>query len=648
MMVIKMVIAALAGLVACNVQAQNGAVQHDKWKGFDRTNFSVDGHNAYYVQPSAPLTGRPWVWRASFPNWHTDIDSILLSKGFYIGYVSVDNEYGSPRAMQVWDDAWTYFTDSAGLARSVALEAVSRGALYAFAWAKRNPDKVSCIYSETPVCDFKSWPGGKGKGLGDSACWRQLKEVYHFSEAEAMAYADNPVDHLEGLAAFKVPLINVISLKDQVAPPAENALLLGDRYLALGGPVMEYPVTEGPQELYGHHFPIARPEYFAQWIACNDWPAKTRLAYTGYLSLRGGLNNFYNACLVRRKATVAFLGGSITHNPGWRDKTCAWLRERYPATEFRFIAAGIPSLGSLPHVFRLQQDVLDSGAIDLLFVEAAVNDRVNGTDSITQVRALEGIVRHARAANPAMDIVMMAFADPGKTSDYDRGIMPTEIANQEMIATHYSLPSINLGKEVRDKIRAGEFDWKNDFKDIHPSPFGQELYFENIKSLMTKGEKEFKGEVGAYRLPAAVDGASFVHGAYVTVAAAKFDSGWKLDEHWTPRDSAHTREGFVNVAVLESDKPGATLTLVFSGTAAGMAVVSGPDAGIVEYSIDHGAWQKIDLYTQWSSWLHLPWYVLFGSGLKNKQHILQVRVSDAAAAASKGHACRIVHFLVNK
>jgi sialidase-1 len=374
------------------------------------------------------------------------------------------------------------------------------------------------------------------------------------------------------------------------------------------------------------------------------------------MSPRGGLDNFYNACLNRHRATVAFLGGSITHNPGWRDKTCAWLRERYPATEFRFIAAGIPSLGSLPHAFRLQQDLLDSGAIDLLFVEAAVNDRVNGTDSITQVRSLEGIVRHARAVNPDMDIVMMAFADPAKTGDYDKGLVPAEIANQEMISAHYVLPSINLGKEVRDKIRGGEFDWKNDFKDIHPSPFGQELYFANIKELLLKGEDAFRHKSrgaetasgGAHPLPRAIDRSSFTNGGYLDVHKAKFDAGWYIDEHWTPRDSARTREGFVNVPVLESGKPGASLTLAFSGTAAGMAVLAGPDAGIVEYSIDHGAWRKIDLYTQWSSWLHLPWYVLFGSGLDNKRHTLQLRISDAAAAGSKGHACRIVHFLVNK
>ena len=39
---------------------------------------------------------------------------------------------------------------------------------------------------------------------------------------------------------------------------------------------------------------------------------------------------------------MAFLGGSITYNPGWRDMTCAYLTERFPETTFDFVAAGIP------------------------------------------------------------------------------------------------------------------------------------------------------------------------------------------------------------------------------------------------------------------------------------------------------------------
>ena|ERR1700754_1533976 len=135
--------------------------KNDLWKGFEKVKLNIDGHEAYYVKPAHPLPGNPWVWRASFPDWHTEIDSILLTKGFYVAFINVDNQYGSPQSLQAWDKFYTYLTVKRAFAYKVALEAVSRGGLYAYGWAKRNPDKVSCIYGETPVCDFKSWPGGR-------------------------------------------------------------------------------------------------------------------------------------------------------------------------------------------------------------------------------------------------------------------------------------------------------------------------------------------------------------------------------------------------------------------------------------------------------------------------------------------------------
>jgi sialidase-1 len=86
-----------------------------------------------------------------------------------------------------------------------------------------------------------------------------------------------------------------------------------------------------------------------------------RLPNNNYFAVRGGLNNFYKIVSVKKEATVAFAGGSITFNHGWREKVCDYLTREFPATRFRFIAAGIPSLGSLPHSFRLQRDILDSG-----------------------------------------------------------------------------------------------------------------------------------------------------------------------------------------------------------------------------------------------------------------------------------------------
>lgn len=73
-----------------------------------------------------------------------------------------------------------------------------------------------------------------------------------------------------------------------------------------------------------------------------------------------------------------------------------YLQERFSDTEFDFINAGIPSTGSTPGAFRLANDVLSKGTVDLLFEEAAVNDYHNGRSVTEQIRGMEGIVRYAR------------------------------------------------------------------------------------------------------------------------------------------------------------------------------------------------------------------------------------------------------------
>jgi len=371
-----------------------------------------------------------------------------------------------------------------------------------------------------------------------------------------------------------------------------------------------------------------------------------KLSNNRYFAIRGGLNNFYDAISIRKEATVAFVGGSITFNPGWREKVCDYLTKKFPAIHFRFIAAGIPSLGSLPHSFRLQRDVLDSGKIDLLFFEAAVNDRANGTDSLAQVRALEGIIRHAFKKNSRTDILLMSFADPDKNNEYAKNFTPVEVTNHERIAAYYNLPSINLAKEISDRLEHKEFSWEKDFLDLHPSPFGHQLYFETIKVLLDTCFKQ-TGSSKKHRLPVALDKYNFDKGRYVSTSKAHYDQGWTLDKDWVPSDDLPTRNGFVHQPMLISTTPGSVLHFKFKGNAAGIAIVSGADAGIISYSIDGSAFEKHNLFTNWSSSLHLPWYILLGSGLKSGSHELEIKIDADKDPRSKGNACRIVYFLVN-
>ncbi|MDO8951429.1 MAG: GDSL-type esterase/lipase family protein [Draconibacterium sp.] len=345
---------------------------------------------------------------------------------------------------------------------------------------------------------------------------------------------------------------------------------------------------------------------------------------------------------------IAFLGGSITYGPGWRDSVCNFIQKEFPETKFDFINAGVPSMGSTPGAFRFENDVLKNGKVDLLFLEAAVNDDTNQMAPTEISRAMEGIVRHAKIANPTCDIVIMHFVDPGKMESYRNGKIPEVIRLHEKVAEYYHISTINLAKEVTGRIDAGEFDWENDFKDLHPSPFGQNIYTQSIKQFLKSALKsDVPEKPAAGVIPEALDKYSYSKGILVEPNPTKPIKGWKMVANWKPEDGKNTRFNYVNVPMLVGEYPGKIIKFQFKGNAVGIAVAAGPDAGIIEYSIDESDWKKMDLFTQWSKNLYLPWFYTLGSGLKSGKHTLQIRLTDEKNPESAGNKCVLRYFYFN-
>ncbi len=238
----------------------------DTWRGYPRVHFKVAGQPAYVVKPKAEANGRPWVWRARFPDYHAEMDVALLGKGFHIAYVNVAGLFGSPKAMARGDALYKFLTEKHGFAKKPALEGVSRGGLFVYNWAARHPDKIACIYADTPVLDFKSWPGGKGNGRGHGPSWRQCIKAYGLTEDEAINYKYNPIDNLKPIADARVPLMHVVSENDVIVPPKENTHILVERYRKLGGKIEIITVQEGTAKSGGHHFTHPQPKRVVDFI----------------------------------------------------------------------------------------------------------------------------------------------------------------------------------------------------------------------------------------------------------------------------------------------------------------------------------------------------------------------------------------------
>lgn len=205
--------------------------------GFNRIDFEVDGRKCILVEPNEANAERLWVWRARFFGHEPQADIALLERGFHVAYCDVGGLFGSPKAVAHWDAFYAEMTGKYRLWHKVALEGMSRGGLIIYNWAAQNPDKVSCIYGDAPVCDFKSWPGGKGTGKGSPGAWKQCLDAYGLTEEEALEYRGNPIDRLEPLAKAGIPLLHVVGDADDVVPVAENTAILEQRYLELGGSI---------------------------------------------------------------------------------------------------------------------------------------------------------------------------------------------------------------------------------------------------------------------------------------------------------------------------------------------------------------------------------------------------------------------------
>lgn len=208
------------------------------WNGFERQDFSVAGRTLSVIVPRQPLPGRLWAWKGEFLDAFPKAEIALLERGVFIVYLSVPDLLGCPSAVALWNRAYETLTGEYGFAARPALIALSRAGLYCYNWAIANPNHVGCIYADAAVCDFKSWPGGRGKGKGSERDWRLVLEHYGFSsDAEALAYRGNPVDNLEPLARAGVPLLHVYGEADDVVPWEENTGLVAERYRALGGSI---------------------------------------------------------------------------------------------------------------------------------------------------------------------------------------------------------------------------------------------------------------------------------------------------------------------------------------------------------------------------------------------------------------------------
>lgn len=347
---------------------------------------------------------------------------------------------------------------------------------------------------------------------------------------------------------------------------------------------------------------------------------------------------------------VAFMGGSITEMNGYRPLLMAYLEKKFPTTKFKFTDAGISSTCSTAGAFRLQNDVLSRGQVDLFFIEFAVNDDQDAMHSLeSSLRGMEGIIRRTLSHSPHADIVITYFVNEGMLEKLQRGETPVSIAAHEKVAKHYGITSVHLAQEVADRIDEWTLTWKQ-YGGVHPASHGNAIPASMISQTLDRVWDEplkLPATPAAIRIPKALDRFSYVNGQYLSDAQIEFNEGWKktVPDWKDVRGSVRARHQMLPLYV--SETPDAELVLSFRGNAFGVECVAGPDAGTLLYSVDEGDWQEYNLAHRFSNRLHYPRTVVLAGELEDKQHSVRLKLANRESNYERPPAARILNFVVN-
>lgn len=378
-------------------------------------------------------------------------------------------------------------------------------------------------------------------------------------------------------------------------------------------------------------------------IVAAGWAASDDLVPAQECRPRGGWPHFFALTSTpRAEVRVAYLGGSITAQAGWRVKSLAHLRATYPDVRFNEINAAIGGTGSDLGVFRLQQDVLVHRP-DLVFVEFAVND--GGASPQQIVRCMEGIVRQIRRQLPACDIGFVYTLTETLAPAMLEGKFQRSASAMEQVADHYGLPSVHLAMEVAQLAAKGRLVWKGPLPKtaeerkalgdavvfapdgVHPHPeTGHVLYTEAlVRSL--EPIRQASQAPRDHTLPAPLDPLNYERARMIPIGAARLSAGFVKPD---PAVDPFAKTWVSRLTDLRrATTPGETLTFRFKGTRCAIFDVIGPDSGQVRVTLDERPPETKSRFDSFCTYHRLNTF-LVGTDLSDTVHTVTIELLPEA------------------
>ena len=368
---------------------------------------------------------------------------------------------------------------------------------------------------------------------------------------------------------------------------------------------------------------------------------------------REGLPNFYAKLESKaEEVRIAYLGGSITAQEGYRVYSRDFFQKEYPDTRIVGINAAIGGTGSDLGVLRCGHDVISQHP-DLVFVEFAVNDRITSVIEIR--RNMEGIVRQIWAADPTTDILFVYTFRIGDDSlgQLCQGKMMMSSSVMEEIADHYGIPSIDMGISVAEMYNQGKIvmqaskegmsrvsgDELNEvsmpvdgegripFSRDGTHPYvdtGHRLYMNAIERSLPAIKAAGKAQAHTLPEPMMADCRTDISTVQLDDKMLKLSGEYAQNE---PSDAV-TGKFSSFCESFHTFKPGSSISFSFKGKGAYIYDVMGPSAGTISVSVDCGTPVQYKRFDGYCHYYRLSLVQLCGGLDPAQTHTVTIDVLD--------------------
>jgi S-formylglutathione hydrolase FrmB len=232
-------------------------MEKSNWKVYTRYDFTIEGRNGLIIVPPSAAEGNPWIWRAEYFDIYSQVDMVMLERGWHIGYYDVSHMYGCPESIRLMHGYQSFVEKEFNLAKKVILFGFSIGGPYSFNYAAEYPDKVAALYLDAPALDMKAIMAGEKEPMN-------CTKMYGLTKETVKDFKGSPIDKIDTVAKAGIPIILVQGDADTAAVYSKHGEILYKRYTELGAEIKLIMKPGGGHHPHSLENPLPIVEYLEE------------------------------------------------------------------------------------------------------------------------------------------------------------------------------------------------------------------------------------------------------------------------------------------------------------------------------------------------------------------------------------------------